>query len=294
MGNYQKYWQSSNENVPTQTRTILNEYLLYLKITYHAEGTITKYRWILERFFSDCPIPLKDLTSEDVLSWLNDFSLGKSARTIYLFLSCLSFFFEFCLEEDYIENMVIKKRWRPKLPQSLPRYLSEQEYDRVKLAAESFSLRDQALILFLFSSGCRCEEASNLNIQDIDLEQRTAKVNGKGRKILRTRTVYFSEECALILNEYLRKRSFNEADAVFMNRKGQRLLPKGIYEVVKKIGKKAGIKLHPRCCRHTFATNMLAIGASIGFINEVMGHANLNTTLIYARIYRRLDVSLSK
>jgi integrase/recombinase XerD len=283
MTDNRKYWESTNENLSLETKRILNEYLLSLKLANKAEATITKYLWILERFFRECTVPLKKLTSEDVLKWLNKFSVDKKAKTIDLVLSCLSSFFNFCLEEDYMENVVIKKRWRPKIPQALPRYLNEQESARVKMAAENLSLRDRALILFLLTSGCRRKEVSNLNMQDINLEHRTAKVRGKGKRI---RTIHFSEECALILKEYLQTRLVNESDAVFMNRKGLRLLPKGIYEIIKKLGKKAGLNqaLHPHVFRHTFATNMLARGAEIEFIADEMGHANLNTTRVYARI----------
>jgi integrase/recombinase XerD len=283
MDDIRKHWESSNENLTKETRGFLNDYLLSLETANKAEATITKYCWILEKFLSQCSIPIADLTSNDVRNWLNIYSEGKSPKTMDLVLSCLSSFFSFCLEEDYMENMVIKKRWRPKIPQALPRYLNEQEYARVRLAAESLSLRDRALILFLFSSGCRRQELSDLNIQDVNLNQRTAKVIGKGKRI---RTVHFSEECALILNEYLKTRSYDETDPLFINRKGLRLLPKGIYEITKKLGKNAGLKhlLHPHIFRHTFATNMLARGADIEFIGDEMGHVNLNTTRIYARI----------
>jgi integrase/recombinase XerD len=281
MNEIQKYWESSNDKISKETRSILNEYLLSLKLANKTEATITKYLWILEKFLSVSSISIKDLTSANVLDWLNSFSEDKSPKTIDLVLSCLSSFFKFCLEEDYMEKMVIKKRWRPRIPQALPRYLNEQEYARVKLVAENLSLRNRALILFFFSSGCRRQEVSDLNIEDINLDQRTAKVRGKGKKI---RTVHFSEECALILMEYLRTRSYEETDPLFMNRKGLRLLPKGIYRVITTVGKKAGIKLHPHAMRHTFATNMMARGAEIEFLADEMGHANLNTTRIYARI----------
>ncbi|MGM0805749.1 MAG: tyrosine-type recombinase/integrase [Bacillota bacterium] len=78
--------------------------------------------------------------------------------------------------------MVIKKRRRPKIPQALPRYLNEQESARVNIAAGNLSLRDRSLILFLLTLGCRRQEVSDLNIQDINLEKRTAKVRGKGEK----------------------------------------------------------------------------------------------------------------
>jgi len=278
-----KYWQSTDEAIALQTRNILNEYLLSLKLANKAEATIIKYRWVLECFLSECTVPLNQMTSEDVRTWLNEFSNDKRPRTIDLFLSTLSSFFRFCLTEGYMENMVIKKRWRPKIPQSLPQYLSEQEYAKVKVAAEDLSLRDRALVLFLFTSGCRLSEVSNLSIQDVNLERRTAEVRGKGNKI---RHVHFSEECAIVLKEYLRTRSGDGTEPLFMNRWGGRLGKSGIYTVTRKLGKKAGLthSLHPHCCRHTFATHMLARGADIEFIADELGHANLNTTRIYARI----------
>jgi integrase/recombinase XerD len=100
-----------NRNILKETREILEEYMLNLENANKADTTKTKYLWILERFFSECSIPLEELTSQDVLKWLNDFSINKKAKTIDLVLSCLSSFFKFCLEEEYIEHMVIKKRW---------------------------------------------------------------------------------------------------------------------------------------------------------------------------------------
>lgn len=283
MSGLKKYWESSSEDILLETKVILNEYLLSLKLANKAEATITKYGWILETFFKDCMVPVKKLTSDDVLVWLQTFSIGKKEKTIDLFLSCLSSFFTFCLDEEYMDQMVIKKRWRPKIPQALPKYLTEEEYARVKIAAERFSLRNRALILFLFTSGCRRKEVIHLTIQDVDLKRRTAKVTGKGNKI---RFIHFSEECALVLKEYLKTRSGDETEPLFLNKFGEKLNKTGVYLVIKKLGEKAGVSqaLHPHVCRHTFATNMLARGAEIEFIADEMGHADLNTTRVYARI----------
>lgn len=278
-----KYWESTLEAIPSRTKAILNEYLLSLKLENKAEATIKKYRWVIERFFLECSIPLETLKSEEVLKWLNEFSEGKKPRTVDLFLSALSSFFKFCLAEEYIESVIIKKRWRPKIPESLPKYLNEQEFARAKLAAEELSIRDRALVLFLFSSGCRKTEVVNLTIQDINIDRRTAEVKGKGKKI---RNVHFSEECALVLRDYLRTRSGNLTEPLFMNRFGGPLQSTGIYGVIKKLGERAELTqtLHPHVCRHTFATNMLARGANLEFIADEMGHSDLNTTRIYARI----------
>ncbi|GGI16600.1 tyrosine-type recombinase/integrase [Gottfriedia solisilvae] len=278
-----KYWQSKHEIVPLKTREIINEYLLSLKLENKAEATIVKYRSILERFFSNCIIPLNLLTSNDVFGYLKEFSTGKKPKSVKLYISTLSSFFKFCLAEEYLDTMLIKKRWRPKLPQTLPRYLSEQEYARVKLTAEELSHRDRAIILFLFSSGCRKSEVSNLSIHNVNLEKRTAEVKGKGKKI---RSVHFSEECALVLKEYLSERTNDGNEALFINKFGNRLGPEGIYEITRKLGKKAGLnqKLYPHLCRHTFATNMLARGADLQFIADELGHNDLNTTRIYSQI----------
>ncbi|WP_205439581.1 site-specific integrase [Peribacillus alkalitolerans] len=131
-----KYWQSTHETIPAQTKMILNEYLLSLKMENKAVATIIKYRWILEKFLSECTTPLEKLTSNDVRRWLDEFSARRKPKTVDLVLATLSSFFYFCLDEEYMETTVMKKRWKPKIPQALPKYLDEFEYVRVKRTAE--------------------------------------------------------------------------------------------------------------------------------------------------------------
>lgn len=123
----------------------------------------------------------------------------------------------------------MKKRWRPKVPKSLPKFLDEFEYARVKQFAEQLPIRDRALILFLFSTGCRVSEASNLNIEDIDLVTRTVNVLGKGKKI---RSIFFSQECSLVLRKYLDIRSMNPKEPLFENKFGIRLQDGGIRKIL--------------------------------------------------------------
>ncbi|WP_039041555.1 tyrosine-type recombinase/integrase [Sporosarcina sp. ZBG7A] len=277
------YWESTAGHLLEETRQALNEYLLSLKLADKAEATIEKYRRIIEAFFKECNLPLEEITSDDVLVWLTTISEGKKARTVDLYLSAVSSFFSFCLEEEYMEKTVVKKRWRPKIPHSLPKYLDEFEYARVKVSAEQLPIRNRALLLFLFSTGCRVSEVASLHVQDIDFDKRKVDVTGKGRKI---RQIYFSEECGLVVQAYLDKRSAKPTDPLFMNKFGDGLQVQGIRKVLKKVGGEAGLvqSFHPHMCRHTFATNMLARGADLQFIADVLGHADLNTTRIYAQI----------
>jgi len=283
MKNSEKYWESTCECLSVETRTILNEYLLSLKLESKADATISKYREYLERFLRECSMPIDHLTSDDVKTWLNAFSKDKKIRTVDLVLSALSSFFQFCLEEEYMDVMVMKKRWKPKVPHSLPKYLNEEETVRLKRAAKSLTIRNRALILFLLSTGCRESEVVNVTIQDVNLDKRTAIVKRKGKKI---RHVHFSEECSIVLNDYLCHRSWEEKEPLFRNKFGKALGKSGIYLIVRKVGKQTGFVpiLHPHVLRHTFTRNMLARGATIQCIANEMGHSDLNTTRMYAQI----------
>jgi site-specific recombinase XerD len=97
--------------------------------------------------------------------------------------------------------------------------------------------------------------------------------------------VHFSETCAILLTEYLETHP-KDAAALFLNQHGDRLCRQSIYNIVSRLGKKAGLvcKLGPHRLRHTFATNLLARGADLGFIAGELGHADLNTTRIYANL----------
>jgi len=93
--------------------------LLSLKLANKAEATVSKYRSILEKFLMECSISIDDLTSDDVLNWLKLYSIEKKERSLDQVISTLSSFFNFCLAEEYLNTMLMKKRWRPKIPQSL-------------------------------------------------------------------------------------------------------------------------------------------------------------------------------
>ncbi len=152
------------------------------------------------------------------------------------------------------------------------------------------SLRNQLLVEFMLTSGCRVGEVHQLNREDVDFENRTARVIGKGKKI---RQVHFSDKCAVLLDRYIDSCP-QTSPALFVTTTGTRLGTRRIQKIIQDIGEKAGFdkRLHPHRLRHTFATELLAKGAELSFIGDELGHSNLETTQIYARLPKREIIAL--
>jgi integrase/recombinase XerD len=257
----ENYWVIEQENINPKNREAANEYLLGRKQAGKSVATIDKYRRILEGFLTECPKDIDQLVADDVHDWLCEHYGDKSARTNALMLSAQSGFFKFCQAKGYIDRVLTKKRWRPRIPSPPPKYLNSNELARVKLYAKDMPLRDRVLVSCLLSSGCRRSEVSALDVKDVDLEDRTATVVGKGKN----RQVHFSGETTLRLKEYLSSHSKDEP-ALFLNKLGERLSSAAIYKITRELGKKAGIlkSLSPHCCRHTFAATMFSRGLHAG------------------------------
>ncbi|MGB9830552.1 MAG: tyrosine-type recombinase/integrase [Fervidicoccus fontis] len=271
------------ESLNPETKAILDDYFAEMRLNNKSPKTIYQYQTFLFRFFAECQKPIKEITFEDVHAFLQRFHPEKlyKPRTINCYISILTSFFDYCVSEELIESIPIKRRWRYKTPKSVPKHLSPTEIAKIKIQTEKSSLRDRAIISLMFSSGIRRNELRLLNIDNINLEERTAVVHGKGNK---ERIVHFSEETALLLQELIKYHPKTES-ALFLNKYNKRLSDKYIYEITKQIGKKAKLtRPFTPVCRHTFATTLVKKGANIKFVADELGHANINTTQIYARI----------
>ena len=148
--------------------------------------------------------------------------------------------------------------------------------------------RDQAVFEFLYSTGCRASEAMSLDLRDVDLKLRSARVVGKGR---RERTVFLGESATGALKEYLgmrRQRTTAAAatSALFVNMKGGRLTTRGLRFILdRRIGELGWSRpLGPHAFRHSFATHLLDEGADIRVVQELLGHSSLSTTQVYTHV----------
>jgi site-specific recombinase XerD len=276
------YWESYKPIKNIENKEAINEYLLNMKIANRSRGTIILNKSILETFFRSRD-KFSTLAPDDILEWLVQIQRNLKESTVRGRFSTLSSFFKFCIEEGYMEKTPIKSRWNPRLPKSLPKYLEKGEVAKIRQVSEKEKLRNRLIVEFLLSSGCRIGEINMLNKSDVDLENRSAIVTGKGKKI---RRIHFSETCAILLERYYEACQYDDHPAVFLSNYVTRLSKYQMYDIVRGIGDEAGIvgTLHPHRFRHTFATELAIRGANLSFIADELGHASIETTQRYARL----------
>lgn len=202
--------------------------------------------------------------------------------------SVKSFFKYLTLKRHLLEKNIALELDTPKRPQSLPRYLEENECVRLLSVCDGpQGLRDYAILMLFISCGLRVSELVSLNLTDVYEDH--VRVLGKGNK---ERVVFFGEGCREALDDYLMVRNAEKApesekNALFLSQKGGRFGVRGVQYMVEKKLKEAGLdatRYSPHKLRHTAATLMLKNGADIRALQEVLGHSNLNTTQIYTHL----------
>ena len=178
---------------------------------------------------------------------------------------------------------------RPKKGQPLPRTLSSRELDLlIEASKQSENPVAEPLVILMLESGMRVSEICGLDIHDIDLSDRSARVvGGKGNK---DRLVLFTEKSVEVINIWMRTRQTRahlDEVSLFVSRRGRRLRPRGIQKMMDKLAVEAGLprdKVSPHVLRHNFATGLLERGADLVSIQRLLGHASIATTRVYLEI----------
>ena len=178
----------------------------------------------------------------------------------------------------------------PRRERRLPTFLTQEQIDTLLAAPDRATpkgLRDRAVLELLYASGLRVSEAVGVDVADIDLDDRTVRVLGKGA---RERLVMMGRPAASALTDYLsdgRPRLAQRPEtAFFLNRGGGRLSQRAVQIMVRKHALAAGIdrSVHPHLLRHTFATHLLEGGAELRVVQTLLGHADVNSTQIYTHV----------
>ncbi len=227
---------------------------------------------------------------------------GLARRSAARALSALRTFYWFLNVAYGIEVNPAKAARTPKLERTLPTHLDRAEIDLLFAEAERRAeaggfteARDLAMLELFYSTGVRLAELAGLNEADLDLVSDQVKVRGKGKK---ERIVPLGGHAGRALRAYFRHRDAllagdaggcgggagsTERRAVFLNRRGRRLTPRGVQLAMKRLlsGLTRGNDLHVHSLRHTFATHLLDAGADLRAVQELLGHASLATTQVY-------------
>jgi site-specific recombinase XerD len=272
------------------------EFLEYIEIERgRAVKTVENYDHYLTRLFSQMKIADTSDISEPVVRdfriWLNrqnGVEGSMKRRTQNYYLIALRAFLKF-LQKRGIKCISPERIELAKLPERQLDLITSQELGRLMKAANENdvkSLRDKAILELLFSTGLRVSELCSLDA-DLDLTRDEFSVRGKGDKV---RVVFLSPAAKEAVKKYLGARK-DMGEALFVNNargKGGagRLTPRSIEHIVKRYAIKAGItkKVTPHILRHSFATDLLSNGADIRSVQQLLGHASINTTQIYTHI----------
>jgi len=309
-------------------RPMIEKFIHYLRYERNASpGTIREYRRDIRQFqeFLTPPgektMPLGEVDHHVVreyVNWMYDRRLEKAS--VARRLSSVRTFFKFCVREKFTEQNPARLVSAPKLPKRVPQVLTaselnaflddlgsrgEQSRRRRRLAAESeqdsriLLQRDRAILELLYASGLRVSELVGINVGNLDRQGQMVRVCGKGRK---ERVVPFGSKAHQALEAYwpVREELLAHAhekpdyEAVFLNHRGGRLTDRSVHMLVKKYARLASVNwdLHPHSLRHAFATHLLADGADLRTIQELLGHVSLSTTQRYtqASIRQLMDV----
>lgn len=198
----------------------------------------------------------------------------------------------FLVVEEYVTADPTTLLESPRRKEQIPKALSVAEVTALLEAAvgdSDLALRDAALLEFLYATGARVSEAIELDQIDVDLEEATALVTGKGSK---QRVVPLGGFAVAALQRYYPARrrlvgSGVDPGAVFVSARGRRLTRQAVWQLMKKTANRAGIpaeRVSPHVLRHSAATHMIEGGADLRTIQELLGHANISTTQVYTRV----------
>jgi integrase/recombinase XerD len=237
---------------------------------------------------------MEDLTGDDLRAFQRHLAQTlKSPASRQRALVAVRSWIRWLAGEELIEKDLSNRITLPKVEERLPKPMPADELARLLAALPSESeleKRDRALVHFLISTGCRISEALRLDRTDIPRESNRLVVTGKGSK---QRSVYLTEDARRAVDDYLQVRT-DTSLALFLNYdrsvpddRGRRLTADGARHVVRRLRKELGAWSFksPHVARHTTATSLLEVtGGDVRLVQEVLGHANLNTLQGYTKI----------
>jgi len=289
--------------VSPTSRAALRRYLDYLAVERGlAANTLSAYRRDLHRYAAwlaasgiDDPARAEE---QDLVAFLGALRAGATpvgtryrASSIARSLAAVRGFHRFLVRERLAGTDPSHDLGTPRVPSSLPKALSIEQVEALLGAVagdDPRAMRDRALLETLYAAGLRVSEATALDVDDVDLDDGTVRAFGKGSK---ERQVPLGRSARQALTSYLvRGRPAlagpRSGPALFLNARGTRLTRQGCWKILRRHARHAGLEadVSPHVLRHSFATHLLAGGADIRSVQELLGHASLATTQVYTKV----------
>lgn len=278
---------------------LVDEFLLYLStIRGLSDNTVESYGRDLLQFqqFLTPELDVQTITKENILLCIGQLSKKKySAATVNQFISSIRSLFAYAYKFKYVQTNPALEVKTVKKPVVIPNYMTKSEVTELCNAPKQNELlwetRDYALLTMLYSSGCRISEITNLKTDDFSNDFRAAIVTGKGNK---QRKVFFADEAQVAIKKYIADRNevihkcggVEPTKQFFINQRGKAITTNGIRYIISKYSGVEGTNRHinPHAFRHTFATTMLANGADVRLVQEMLGHSSISTTQRYTHV----------
>jgi integrase/recombinase XerD len=274
----------------------LDSFVDYARSECHlADNSVAAYRRDLQRFFGwlggrhVAQLTVQDLA--DYAAWLHTRKLAPAS--IARHLASLKIFCRYLQLEGVLRDNPAELLGSQKLWERVPQTIAEPAVDKLlsaPSAEDGFWRRDRALLELLYATGCRASEVSEMRLADLHLDERYCRCRGKGNK---ERVVPLGRRAVAAIREYLdRERPQLVAhlavapEWLFVTRRGLRLRRERIWELFKKYAARSGVSADrsPHSLRHSFATHLLAGGADLRQVQEMLGHASIATTQIYTHV----------
>jgi integrase/recombinase XerC len=280
-----------------QPAKIRDEYISYVRLEKnYSFYTVSEYEKDVNSFLVFLEVEgisdLDDVTYPTARLYVTElYDKGLSRASISRNISSVRSFYKFANARYNISDNAFRSLHHPKKEERLPAFFYEQEMQVLFSACEGNdkkSLRDKALLEMLYATGIRVSELTNIKLRDIDDHLGIVMVMGKGRK---ERYVPFGSFAQTALDAYLENSrpvllKQKEHDTLFVNLRGDPLTDGGVRHILSAMMERASLhsKIYPHMIRHSFATHLLASGADMRTVQELLGHSHLSSTQVYTHI----------
>ncbi len=274
---------TKKQEILKNNTNILNKFISSKEIEGCSNRTLNYYKDNINKMFDAVNLPVNEITTEILRNYLADYKNNSNAGmvTIDNMRRTLSSFFAWLENEDYIVKSPVRRIHKVKTTRRVKETLTDENLE--KLRDTCSNVRDLAILELLISTGMRVGEITRLNISDMNFQERSCIVLGKGNS---EREVYFSAKSKMYIEKYLKTRiDNNEALFVSLIKPYNRLGISGIEIAIRNLGKQANInKVHPHKFRRTMATMAIDKGMPIEQVQKLLGHIKIDTTMEYAMV----------